>query len=207
MERRALVVGLLWDLGLPLAAYYACRAAGIGTAAALVAGGAVGVGRVAWVAAARRRLDGLAAVTAGVLVVLGGASLLIGDPRLVLLKGSIVSGIAGIVLLGSCLAGRPAMYALMRRAVAGDPGKAAEWDRRWTTQPRFRRIMSVVSVVWGAGLLVDAVVRVPLVYLLPPDVATSASTALEVATIALLVGWSLLYRRHRERLAAVADGA
>jgi len=35
-----------------------------------------------------------------------------------------------------------------------------DWDALWQAEPRFRRIWRVSSVMWGAGVLADAAIRV-----------------------------------------------
>src|SRR5262249_12518215 len=123
---------------------------------------------------------------------------LTGDPRILLARESIVSGSLGLLLLGSCLVGRPVPYVLLRRVNAGRPELPAQWDRLWQTRPSLRRVFVVTSLVWGAGLLIEAIVRIPLIYLLPTDVAAGLSTLLQLGTLALLAAWSLWYRRRRQ---------
>jgi hypothetical protein len=204
MDKRALLMGLLWDIGLPAVAYYACRGLGGEIWWALIAGGAVALARIGYVAAAQRRLDGLAAVVAVAFVLLLVASALTGDQRILLARESILSGSLGLLLLGSCLLGRPVLYGLVRRLNSGKEELLASWDELWRTRPAFRRVFVLMSVVWGAGLLIEAVVRIPLIYLLPVDTAAGMSTLLQLATIALLTGWSLWYRGRRLRTAATA---
>jgi hypothetical protein len=202
MDKRALIIGLLADVGLPAAVYYGGRALGLDAEPALAAGGGVALLRLAYVAITRRRLDGLAAVVVGGFVALLVASLLTGDPRILLARESIVSGGLGLLLLGSVAVGRPVLYAILRRLNAGKPDVLARWDRLWRDRPAFRRVFVLMSLVWGAGLLAEAIVRVPLIYLLPVDVTAALSTALQVGTVGLLIGWSLWYRRSRRRAAA-----
>jgi hypothetical protein len=55
-------------------------------------------------------------------------------------------------------------------------------------------------LVWGLGLLTEAFIRAPLIYLLPIDVMVGLSTALTVVTIGGLMIWHRRYfarRRHR----------
>jgi hypothetical protein len=207
MDKRALFIGLLWDVGLPAAAYYGCRALGVDVRLALLAGGLVALGRVLYVAALRHRLDGFAAFVVAVFALLAAVSFLTGDTRVLLARESILSGSLGILLLGSCLISRPVLYSLLRRANAGSPEKVTEWDELWETQPQFRRVFVLMSIVWGAGLLTEAVVRVPLIYLLPIDVMPAVSTLLQLGTIALLLVWSLWYRSRRQRSAATGPAA
>jgi hypothetical protein len=200
-------MGLLWDVGLPAAAYYGCRALGADAWFALAAGGLVALIRVGYVAVIRRRLDGLAAFMGATFALLLAASSLIGDPRILLARESILSGSVGLLLLGSCLVGRPVMYALVRRINTGNAELLDRWAELWQTRPSFRRVFVLMSIVWGAGLLAEAVVRLPLIYLLPVDVMAGVSSILQLGTIALLVGWSLWYRRRREHAADAAPAA
>ena len=47
--------------------------------------------------------------------------------------------------------------------------------------------------MWGAGLLGESLVRVPLVYLVPVDLMVGLSTVMMVCTMAALAGWNILY--------------
>lgn len=202
MDKRVLFIGLLWDVGLPAAAYYGCRGFGVDAWVALVAGGLVALVRVAYVAATRRRLDGLAAVMVAVFALLVVASWLTGDPGILLAKESILSGFLGLLLVGSCLVGRPVMYSFLRRVNAGKAELLTQWDELWRTRPSFRRIFTMMSIVWGAGLLAEAIVRLPLIYLLPIDVTAGISTFLQFGSLALLIARSLWYRARRQHAAA-----
>lgn len=202
MDKRKLIMGLLWDVGLPAFAFYVCRALGLDALPALAAGGLAALVRVGWVATIRRRLDGLAALVGGTFVLLLVLSLLTGDPMILLARESILTGFAGLVLVGSCLIGRPVLYAVVRRLNAGNDELLAQWDERWRTQPALRRHFVRLSAVLGGVLLTESAVRLALVDLLPLDVMAGVSMALHVGTIALLVSWALWYRGRRQRAAA-----
>jgi hypothetical protein len=207
MGKRALLIGLLWDIGLPAVVFYVCRAFDVDVLPALAAGGLVALARVAWVAAVRHRLDGLAALVGGTFALLVVVSLLTGDPRILLAKESILSGAAGLLLVGSCVIGRPILYGLVRRLNAGKDELLAQWDERWRTQPSFRRHFVLLSAVLGGVLLAEATVRLLLIYLLPVDVMAGLSPVLQVGTLALLVCWALWFRSRRRRAVAAAHPA
>lgn len=202
MDRRRLITGLVWDVGLPAVVYYGCRALGVDALLALAAGGLAALIRVGYVAALRRRLDGLGVFVGVSFVLVLAVSLLAGDPRVLLARESILSGAAGLVLVGSCLIGRPVLYAVARRLYTGKDDVLAQWDQRWRTQPSFRRHFMLLSAVLGAVLVTESAVRLVLIYLLPVDVMAGLSTALQIGTVALLVGWGLWYRARRQRAAA-----
>jgi hypothetical protein len=187
---RAIIAGVGLDVGLPLAAFYGLRALGLGEWAALLAASGVAAARVVWEAVRRRRLNGFATV---MLVVFGLGlllSLVSGDVRFLLLKGSITTGAVALVFLVTSVRGTPLTLAAMQSAT---PHRAAALQEAYRTDPAVRRGVRICSVVWGAGLLAEAVVRVPLVLLLPVDVAVGASTALFVATVAALIAWNSWY--------------
>ncbi|WP_241481671.1 DUF3159 domain-containing protein, partial [Nocardiopsis gilva] len=91
-----------------------------------------------------------------------------------------------------------------RRMNAGDPRRLAEWDALWATDPGFRSTFVRLTLVWGSGLLAEAVVRLPLVFALPVDVMAGLSTALTAITIALLAVWTVRYVRRRKATTAAA---
>jgi hypothetical protein len=49
----------------------------------------------------------------------------------------------------------------------------------------------------GPGALIEAAVRMPLIYSLPLDVMAGLSIAMQLGTIAVLTTWTLLCRKHR----------
>jgi tryptophan-rich sensory protein len=98
------------------------------------------------------------------------------------------------------------MYALIERLNSADEAKLAEWDRLWQTAAPFRKAFLTLTAVWGLGLLVLAVVRIPLIYSVSIDAMTVVSPVLQWGTFAALIGWSLLYRKQRERRAAAHVG-
>jgi hypothetical protein len=51
------------------------------------------------------------------------------------------------------------------------------WDTLWDRAANFRRGWRVSSVIWGVGLLVDAMLRVVFAYALPVDLVPALSAA------------------------------
>ncbi len=198
---------MLLDVGLPLIAYYGLHAVGVSDYRALLAGTVVAGLRVAFVALRSRRLDGFAAFLMAIFTVGIGLSFATGDARFMLAKDSVGTAVAGLVFLGTCAVGRPLMFHAAQRFSATTSEKRAWWNIKWQTSPGFRRGFRVMSVVWGAGLLVEAAVRIPLIYVLPIDVMVGLSTVLQVTAFTLLMMWSVWYgkRMRRSGLAAEAD--
>jgi hypothetical protein len=70
---------------------------------------------------------------------------------------------------------------------------------RYRTVPAVRHGHLVASVVWGVGLLTEALVRVLLVFVLPISVVVGLSSALVVVFIGSLMAWTLWYLRRVRR--------
>jgi hypothetical protein len=70
---------------------------------------------------------------------------------------------------------------------------------RYRTVPAVRHGHFVASIVWGVGLLAEALVRVLLVFVLPISVVVGLSTVLVVVTIGSLTVWTLWYVRRARR--------
>lgn len=174
---------LLVDVGVPLASYYALKAAGLGTFAALAWSSVLLTVRTVW-GVVRKRLNGLAALIVTVNVVSLLTSLVVGDPRLMLAKDSGVSSIIGLVILVTALKGQPMMTAGVRPwLVKGDAAKDAAWQRLAAGSAAFRRAEIRFSAVWGAALLGECVLRAVGAYTLPVETMVWLGTVVMVATL------------------------
>jgi len=178
------VLPLLMDVGVPLVAYYALKAAGASTFAALAWSSVVPVIRIAWSALRERRLNGLAALMVTVNVVGLLTSLVAGDPRLMLAKDSGVSSAIGIVVLVAAWRGRSMMSAGVRPwLVKGNADRDAAWQRLSAGSAAFRRAEKRFSVVWGTALLGECVVRTVGAYTVPVETMVWLGTVIMVATM------------------------
>ncbi|MHC1562929.1 hypothetical protein ACR9E3_28555 [Actinomycetospora sp. C-140] len=72
-----------------------------------------------------------------------------------------------------------------------------------------RRLFRVSALVWGLGLGIESVARIPLVYALPVEVMVGVSAALLIATNAGLAVWNVVYgiRQGRRATAWAAEHA
>ncbi|MGH3571052.1 MAG: VC0807 family protein [Pseudonocardiaceae bacterium] len=196
---------MLLDVGLPLLAYYGLHAVGVGDYRALLAGTVVAGLRVAFVALHNRRLDGFAAFLMAVFAVGLALSFATGDARFMLAKDSVGTAVAGLIFLGTCVVGRPMMFYAAQRLSATTSEKRELWNSLWQTKPAFRRGFRLMSVVWGVGLLVEAAVRIPLIYLLPIQVMVGLSTMLQAAAFSLLMTWNMWYGKRMQRAGQAQD--
>ncbi len=90
------------------------------------------------------------------------------------------------------------MFYAAQRFSATTSEKQAWWNTMWRTRPAFRRGF---RVVWGVGLLVEAAVRIPLIYVLPIQVMVGLSTVLQAAVFTLLIAWTMWYGKRMRRRA------
>ena len=186
-SRFAALSGLAADVGLPLVGYYGLRVAGASEWVALLGATALAGVRLVVVALRSRRVTWFAALMLAVFGLGLALAFVGGDPRFLLLKDSLTTGVVGLVFLASLGAGRPLTLSAFQ---TWKPDEAAEMEHLYRTAPAARRIFRVSAVVWGVGLLAEAGLRVPLIYVLPLDVAVGASTAMMIVTITALSTWN-----------------
>jgi hypothetical protein len=182
--------GLLWDVGAPLVGYYALHLLGASDwVALLVATLAAGL-RLVWVAVRSREITWFAAVMLAVFGLGLALAFVGGDPRFLLVKDSFGTALVGLVFLASLFFGKPLTLSAFQ---TWQPKEAAEMDGFYRTLPPIRRMFRRSAVVWGVGLLLEAIVRIPLIYLLPIDVMVGLSTAMMVTVIVGLSVWNGWY--------------
>ena len=153
-----------------------------------------------------RRLDAIGAlVLIGIVVgtVLGLAS---HNARLVLVEGSVPTGIFGLVCLGSLWTRRPLIYRFALEFMGPDTPKGRDFESRWQ-YAGFRRVFTLMTVVWGVAYLLEAAARVIIVE------NTSAGTALTISKImpyvvaGALVAWMAVYGQRAKRKGEAAAAA
>jgi hypothetical protein len=197
----SMIRAMAWDLGLPVATYYGLHALGADDTAALLAGTGAAALRMAWVAVRSRSLSPFSAVMAAVFGVGLLFTLLTGDPRFMLIKHSAMAAVIGALFLITAFRGRPLTLSAQQTF---QPAKAAELASEFAASSAVRHGHRVASLVWGGGLLAEAVIRVALVYALPISVMVGVSTALTIVTFAALIGWNARFIAVKSRALAVA---
>jgi hypothetical protein len=154
-----------------------------------------------------RKLDVLSLlVIAGIAASLV-ATLLGGNPRLLLVRESFITGILGLVFLGSLWLPRPLVFYLAKATVAKEGIAEAQFAGKWSI-PGFRHTFYLMTVVWGVGLIVQAVLQVILAFALSIEQDLVVSPIVGYGVYLGLFGWSFWYGKRRrkrgERLAAAA---
>ena len=149
--------------------------------------------------AVNRRIDALSLVALlgiglSLLALLGG-----GTVQFLQLRERLVTVFIGIVFLGSAAIGRPLMYELVRAFLkrTDDP----ELQRVETLRDNrfFKTGMTIMTLVWGVGLLADAAASIALVYVLPIQIYLVVNRIMGYATIGSLTFWNLWFGRRMRR--------
>lgn len=201
--RRRLAAQLLFELALPLGSYYGLRAVGFGQWLSMVVGGLLLLPWIVYGVVRQRRVEAMAVFTLSLVVVGTLLSLISGSPRVLLVRDSWLTAAIGIWVLGTLLTRRPFIMTASRGIVIAKVGEAglAEWEARWDAEPMFRHHLRLVTAVWGAVFLLDAVVRVVLAYTIPVDAFALTSTLLWLAMLGALLTWHNWYiTRHGMKL-------
>jgi hypothetical protein len=188
---------LVLNIVAPLVIYQLGTRNGLTETQALLLAAVFPLASIALGAMRTRALDPIGAISLVAIVLSGAATLFFSDPRILLARDSLVTATIGLVFLGSLLAPRPLIFVLGRRFAASDAARLERFDSLWQ-DPRARANVRLTTVVWGAGLLVEALLRAACALLLPAEVVLAVSPLLSIATIALLGLWT--YARYRGRL-------
>ena len=124
-----------------------------------------------------------------------------GGVKFLQLRENLVTGVVGLIFLGSAAIGRPLIYQLSRSGVrrrAADKVQAFEALR---DDIRFRRSMTVATLVWGFGLLAACAVNCVLVFMLSIKHFLLISGPINYVTIGLMTAWTFWYVPRAMRLA------
>jgi hypothetical protein len=204
---RSLSMIVVFDIAAPLATYYLLRSAGLTAVEALLISGvfpAVGVGMSAL---RNRRLDVIGALVLagiGVGTVLG---LVFDSPRLLLVEGSVPTGIFGVACLGSLRARRPLMFTFALEFIGPDTSQGREMVQLWDYEG-YRRVFRTITAVWGCGFLVEAAIRIFIVYTTSTGTALTLSKITPFVFVGIFSAWTFGYgtyqKRKGERMAAAA---
>jgi hypothetical protein len=202
---RAIAMIVIFDVAAPLAAYSLLRSAGLTAVTALLLSGVFPALGVTITAIRNRRLDVVGAlVLTGILVgtVLG---LAFHSARLLLIEGSAPTAVFGVACLGSLWARRPLMFSFALELTGPDSAQGREMTRLW--QQGYGRIFRVITTVWGIGFLVEAGLRVVIVYNTSTGTALAISKVMPFVFAGILSAWTLAYGAYLKRRGARAAAA
>jgi hypothetical protein len=181
------LAGMAFDIGAPIAVYYVLHGLGVGNLAALGAGAALPALSAGYTLTVKRRANSVALFVLITIVASILVSVIVRDPRFLLAKDGLITGLWGLWFLASVRARRPAAFTFARPLLEGRRMfTVRDWDALWQAEPAFRRVWRISTVMWGVGLLADAVARVIMSYTLPVAVVPGLGGALWPVTFVVL---------------------
>lgn len=171
----------------------------LGEAGALLASSAPPIAWSLVEFARHRRVDALSllvvsGIVLSLLAMIGG-----GGVRFLQLREKLVTVLIGLAFLGSALIGKPLIYELARATMRRKSEAEAQEFEALQVHAGFRRTMTVMTLVWGAGLLVDAAFSVVLVFVLSVRAYLIVNPVLGYGTIGALSLWTFLYGQRAKR--------
>ena len=155
----------------------------------------------------KRRIDALsmlvlAGIALSLLAFLGG-----GSARFLLLRERLVTVLIGLVFLGSAAIGKPLIYQLARATLMRRSSSELQEFEAMRDNVHFRRAMTIMTLVWGFGLVGEATVSAVLVFNLSTHDYLIAGPILGYGTTGALGLWTFLYARRRRRIGAARRAA
>jgi hypothetical protein len=195
---RSIAKIVIIDVVAPLIAYSLLRSAGMSTVTALVLSGVFPALGVAVGVIQHRRLDVVGALVLAGIIVGAVLGLITHSARLVLMEGSVPTAIFGVASLGSLRTRRPLMYGMAVEFIGPDTAKGREMISLWQYEG-FRRIFRVITAVWGIGFLLEAALRLAIVYNTSPGTALSLSKVTPYIWVGIFVAWTVAYGRYQEK--------
>jgi len=191
---------ILVNIALPVMIYDALKH-DLGDVRALMASAAPPIawalGEFAW----KRRIDvisimSLSGIALSLLAFMGG-----GGARFLQLRENMVNVLIGAVFLGSAAIGKPLIYQFARAGMARQKGADTAAFEAARDKPGFRRAMTVMTMVWGFGLVASALLSSALVFAMSIERYLVVSPILGYGTLAALAAWTVWYVRRQRRAA------
>jgi hypothetical protein len=194
---RRQLLGLAVGIVVPTALYYVFHAAGLSNLTALTLAAIVPALSAVYNLLVRRNVDAFALLGLASIVVTIVPSLIAHDPRFLLARDGLITGLWGCWFYATLHLRRPAAFLFARPLMEGRKVFGTRpWERLWETSHQFRRIWRFATVVFGTGLLIDAVIRVVIAYTLPVSVVPALGGALWPVTFVLIqVVTNIYYHR------------
>ena len=157
--------------------------------------------------ARKRRVDAvsllvLAGIALSLLAFVGGGSV-----KFLQLREKLVTLLIGLAFLGSAAVGRPLIYYLARATIRRRSAVEADAFEALKDYAGFRRVMMIMTLVWGFGLVGEACLSALLVISLPIQTYLLVGPIVGYGVIGLLVAFTLWYSRRQQRRGAALRAA
>jgi hypothetical protein len=202
---RSVAMMVIFDVGAPLATYYILRSAGWTAVSALLLSGVFPTVHVATNAVRNRRLDMVGALVLGGIALGTVLGLVSHSAKWLLAEASVPTGVFGVACLISLWARYPLMFRLALEFNGPDTAKGREITMFWHHQG-FRHSLRVITAVWGVGFLIEAALKIVIIYNTSTGTAFATSTVTPIIWVAIFLAWTVAYgarqKKKFERIAA-----
>jgi intracellular septation protein A len=123
------------------------------------------------------------------------------NPKLKQVDGSIITGIIGLAFLFSLLLNKPLIYYTSRPWITkNDPDKLEEFEEKWKNRA-FRKTMTNMSLIWGFGLILQAVINLILIFTISLDLLMILSPVITYGNLGLLTVVTVVYGMRKKKQA------
>jgi len=140
-----------------------------------------------------KRIDIISSVTVLAIVLSVVVASLTNDAKLILVKDSFMTLVLGTTYLVSMVVGKENLIWHYNRQFAGtSPEAQAHLDELWQKEP-VRTATKFMCLVWGIGLIFEAILRIVLIYSLPISTMAYLSPILITVVLGSLAVWNALY--------------
>lgn len=148
----------------------------------------------------RRRMDAVSILVLGgivfsLLAFLGG-----GSARFLQLRENFVSVAIGLVFLGSAAVDRPLIYQLARAGMLRKSESELASFEALRDNKYFRRTMTIMTVVWGFGLVAAAAVSCAILFVVSIGEYLLVSPIINYGAMGALGLWTFWYGNRQRRL-------
>ncbi|HEX7995725.1 MAG TPA: VC0807 family protein, partial [Streptosporangiaceae bacterium] len=114
-----------------------------------------------------------------------------------LVEGSVPTAVFGVGCLGS-LRARPLMFSFALEFVGPDSAKGREMTELWQYDG-YRHVWRVITAAWGAVFLIEAAVRVVIIYTVSAGTALAISKVTPFLFVGMMSAWTFVYGSYRKR--------
>jgi len=147
----------------------------------------------------KRRLDALSMIVLGDIALSLLAFLGSGSVRFLQLRENFVTVFLGLVFLGSAALGHPLIYQLARATMRRKSQAELDSFDAPRDNNNLRRTMTIMTVVWGFGLLGAAAVSCALLFVVSIGTYLLVSPAVNYGMMGALGFWTYWYSRRQRR--------
>lgn len=193
---RSLSLPLAFSIIYPLALYYGLRAINVNAFMALLIGALPIVGFQLYQLIKKGKIDLLGMLMLFILGLSVAIAFITGSARFMLAKAGFFTAIIGLGFLVSLFLKRPVVYTIAAYLLERMKISKEHLESLWVGVPKFRRVWRISTVIWGAGILLNAAIILLMAYLMPIDTVPALNAVVNlVIFVVLQIATNVYYRK------------